>query len=162
MSSSTRPIMTAHSGRLGAAATFPYLSTTFEDLLTTDNLNLTLRRERDWAPGSRPALYCASLSCSQPLTLTATTRQNITCSACSSQTCKTCKGLAHEGSCQMDESTELVLSALNHDTFKRRPQCSEMIELTEGCNHMTCAMSRYEFCWLCSRRWSDCFSSCQD
>jgi hypothetical protein len=133
-----------------------------EGLLTTDNFNLSLRRERDWSVGLRPTLYCARPSCSQPLTLTTDSRQNITCSACSSQTCKTCTRLAHDGSCQLDETTELVLSALNYGTFKRCPQCNEMIELTEGCNHMTCVTCRYEFCWLCSRRWFDCFATCQD
>jgi hypothetical protein len=133
-----------------------------EDILTTDTFDLALRRERDWASGLHPTLYCARPTCSQPLSLDANSKQDITCSVCSAQTCKTCASLTHEGPCQNDETTELVLSALNYGTFKRCPQCNQMIELTEGCNHMTCATCKYEFCWLCYKRWSDCRGICQE
>ena len=133
-----------------------------EDILSSDTFDLALRRERDWASGLRPTLYCARPTCSKPLTVDANSRQDITCSACSAQTCRLCLSLAHRGTCQTDETTELVLSALNYGTFKRCPQCNQMIELTEGCNHMTCATCKCEFCWLCCRAWADCRATCQD
>jgi hypothetical protein len=132
------------------------------DALTTGTFDLALRRERDWAPGLRPTLYCARPSCSQPLTVDANSGQNNVCSACSVQTCKACTSLTHRGPCQLDETMELLLGAPYYGTFKRCPECNQMIELTEGCNHMTCATCRYEFCWLCCRRWSDCFGTCHD
>ncbi|MFM7853917.1 MAG: hypothetical protein ACKO96_18840 [Flammeovirgaceae bacterium] len=29
------------------------------------------------------------------------------------------------------------------------PMCSVKISRTEGCNHMTCAFCKFEWCWVC-------------
>ncbi|EQC28316.1 hypothetical protein SDRG_13864 [Saprolegnia diclina VS20] len=34
------------------------------------------------------------------------------------------------------------------------PQCGRDIERNAGCNHMTCAKCRHEFCWRCLALWS--------
>lgn len=38
---------------------------------------------------------------------------------------------------------------------KNCPKCQRPIEKNQGCNHMTCQMCKYEFCWLCMGNWSD-------
>lgn len=42
---------------------------------------------------------------------------------------------------------------------KQCPSCRKPIEKNQGCNHMTCNKDfggcGYEFCWLCSGKWSD-------
>ena len=38
----------------------------------------------------------------------------------------------------------------NKDNVSMCPMCRTRIEKTGGCNHMTCAFCRYQFCWACS------------
>ncbi|XP_044581324.1 E3 ubiquitin-protein ligase ariadne-1-like [Cotesia glomerata] len=43
---------------------------------------------------------------------------------------------------------------------KECPQCLAAIEKNGGCNHMTCRNCKYEFCWICTKKWSGrCFST---
>lgn len=33
------------------------------------------------------------------------------------------------------------------------PNCKRSIEKNGGCNHMTCSLCKYEFCWVCNDQW---------
>ena len=37
----------------------------------------------------------------------------------------------------------------NKDNVSMCPMCNTRIEKNKGCNHMTCAFCKYEFCWAC-------------
>ena len=38
---------------------------------------------------------------------------------------------------------------------KKCPQCNARIEKNQGCNHMSCKLCRFEFCWICMGSWTD-------
>jgi len=38
-------------------------------------------------------------------------------------------------------------------TTQKCPVCQVSIEKNDGCNHMTCMSCRYEFCFLCLKKW---------
>ena len=65
---------------------------------------------------------------------------------------KQMKSLGAEGSADTNDlANKLWLSA----NTKKCPRCNGFIEKDEGCNHMTCANCKYDFCWMCMRPWSE-------
>ena len=63
--------------------------------------------------------------------------------------CSKCKSIWNKThKCEKD--AEFVkYSNENLDKLKKCPKCGTWIEKNRGCNHMTCFVCKYEFCWLC-------------
>ena len=47
-----------------------------------------------------------------------------------------------------------LLDLAGQRSWQRCPQCSAVIELREGCNHITC-VCKHEFCYKCGKVWAD-------
>ncbi|OJD20982.1 hypothetical protein ACJ73_07681 [Blastomyces percursus] len=78
------------------------------------------------------------------------------CGSCSMKVCGLCNGQWHTGSeCPKDDETRRFVEAAKENGWQRCPGCSAMVELTEGCNHMTCRCGA-EFCIICAARWKTC------
>ena len=41
-----------------------------------------------------------------------------------------------------------------HKIVKRCPNCKVWTEKNEGCNHMTCTECKFQWCWLCQKKYS--------
>ncbi|CAF1081648.1 unnamed protein product [Rotaria magnacalcarata] len=82
-------------------------------------------------------------------------RNNIvTCVKCYKKTCFVHKTEWHAG--QTCADFDAVKNPQVHasqcwiaQNCKKCPKCSSRIEKADGCDHMTCAVCRYEFCWSC-------------
>jgi E3 ubiquitin-protein ligase RNF19A len=72
-----------------------------------------------------------------------------TCPECKAEVCTKCNRRFHnKTSCQAVMEGELK-NWTNKKEVQRCPKCKILVEKVEGCNHMTCFVCRYEFCWLC-------------
>ncbi|KAK8243533.1 hypothetical protein HDK90DRAFT_125739 [Phyllosticta capitalensis] len=99
--------------------------------------------------------------CSQALCSTWIPPNNIqsdigTCPSCRAQTCTLCKAEAHhDEDCPSDEGAQKLIKLAKKKKWQRCYQCRRLIELTRGCNHMTC-VCRAEWCYLCRAPWGTC------
>ena len=74
----------------------------------------------------------------------------VICSKCQTKVCFSCRGEGHEGkTCEKALEDQLEGWAAEKGGVKFCPVCRSKIEKNEGCNHMTCVVCKYEFCWNC-------------
>lgn len=87
---------------------------------------------------TRNRTYCCTAQCStfiEPKHIRAHIAQ---CPHCYTKTCTICKHRAHKsGNCPKDESTQEVIAMGLKNGWKRCYACGRMVELAQGCNHMT-------------------------
>ncbi|KAF3921731.1 hypothetical protein ABW21_db0207541 [Orbilia brochopaga] len=78
-----------------------------------------------------------------------------TCQKCGTKACRICKEKAHKNSedCPQDTGLTAILDLGKDHGWKRCYRCRAMIELNQGCNHMTCRCGA-EFCYVCANPWS--------
>lgn len=97
---------------------------------------------------SNPLLrFCPK--CSAIVTLDNETAEKGTCKQCGQDICAKCNHEYHNGvSCLNAIDKDLLIYRKKKDT-KRCPKCKVLVEKAEGCNHMTCFVCQYEFCWIC-------------
>ena len=78
------------------------------------------------------------------------------CGRCNKSTCALCKGNRHRGDCPQDTALQQLIETAGQQGWRRCQRCSRMIELTHGCNHMTCLCGN-QFCYICGRApWKSC------
>ena len=47
---------------------------------------------------------------------------------------------------------EMFFKVYGENNIKKCPHCGLYTNRTEGCNHMTCANCKKEWCWLCNAK----------
>lgn len=78
------------------------------------------------------------------------------CTRCKTKVCVTCNRKWHTSQeCPKDEATAQFVEIAKQEGWQRCFNCSAMVELKEGCNHMTCRC-RAEFCMICGLKWKSC------
>ena len=72
------------------------------------------------------------------------------CTKCKGEFCKDCKKKWHPGTvCEQESDTVQWNMIGSSGKANRCPKCKIAIEKNKGCMHMTCAVCRYEWCWVC-------------
>ena len=78
------------------------------------------------------------------------------CDRCRTKVCKLCNQKWHVASeCPKDEATLQFVEKAKEEGWQKCYNCSAMVELKEGCNHMTCRCTA-EFCMICGAKWKTC------
>ncbi|KAF8862529.1 hypothetical protein BDZ45DRAFT_799021 [Acephala macrosclerotiorum] len=78
------------------------------------------------------------------------------CACCKTKVCCLCNGKWHgTKECPKDEETNKLLETAKQAGWQRCYSCRTMVELKEGCNHMTCRCTA-EFCMICGLKWKTC------
>ncbi|KZT06377.1 uncharacterized protein LAESUDRAFT_743524 [Laetiporus sulphureus 93-53] len=98
-------------------------------------------------------VYCHQPTCSSFIGA-ATSVASIHGCTCWEQACGRCKEVAHPASfCSVDDTPILALA--EKEGWKRCPGCRHLVELTQGCYHMTFRCRR-QFCYVCTETWKTC------
>ncbi|KAI0537575.1 hypothetical protein GGR58DRAFT_470978 [Xylaria digitata] len=83
-------------------------------------------------------------------------RTSATCRKCGTEICGDCYNKWHKSRhCPADADTAQFLKVAQEAGWKRCFNCQAMVELKEGCNHMTCRCGA-QFCMLCGSKWKAC------
>jgi len=80
--------------------------------------------------------------------------KKIKCDKCGQEMCFRCRLVWHgRTTCVKALDNEFKIYSKNV-LVKYCPKCRSRIEKNGGCNHMHCTRCKYEFCWLCMRKYS--------
>ncbi|KAK0220230.1 hypothetical protein IW262DRAFT_1316845 [Armillaria fumosa] len=107
-------------------------------------------------------VYCSNPKCSRflgPKNDGKSPSAPLTCS-CTTITCNSCRGNVAHGdvfshSCASDTLEQEVRALADKKKWATCPGCSNLVELSSGCNHMTCRCGT-QFCYYCNAKWGAC------
>jgi len=110
-------------------------------------------------------MYCPVETCSAFIDLdkvanTLDITLNFQCIKCAVSICFDCKSLKHELTLSCEENQLKIKTSFDETSlralgYQKCTKCNRFVELSFGCNHMTC-LCRHEFCYECGSRWKTC------
>ncbi|KAF1932921.1 uncharacterized protein M421DRAFT_252815 [Didymella exigua CBS 183.55] len=107
-------------------------------------------------------LYCPAKGCGEWIKPSkikvdmATGRKYARCGRCNTKVCVRCSSKYHtRRDCPKDDETARLVQMAKEKGWQRCYNCKAVVELKEGCNHMTCRCSA-QFCMVCALPWKTC------
>ncbi|KAK5086370.1 hypothetical protein LTR05_003538 [Lithohypha guttulata] len=111
----------------------------------------------DVAPVYCAIQACAIQACSQYLSKNTFVEEGkwALCYKCNAKTCPACLHLQteHEKGVYPERLAKLDRELMDKEGWKECPQCKNMIEKSDGCDHMICECGQ-EFCYQCGRSYT--------
>ncbi|KAL1963267.1 hypothetical protein VTN77DRAFT_8490 [Rasamsonia byssochlamydoides] len=132
--------------------------------LTADMKERYKMKAQEYAVSVSNRWYCPSASCGAWIPPSKIRRHVAVqkCHRCHISICSVCRGLAHEtGDCPQETGLHEMLEEAERQGWRRCYSCHAMVELTDGCRHVTCKC-KAEFCYACGARWPTCDCTEQD
>ena len=129
-----------------------------ERLLPSDLVQLFREKVVEFRTPGADRLYCAIPHCSAfilPSRYDKNKDRAVECPRCASFTCTRCKSTRHDGDCPKKSGFEEVLRLAEENQWQRCTACGRMVELTQGCDHITCHCGA-QFCYRCGATWGSC------
>jgi hypothetical protein len=132
--------------------------------------NLSAAFERKTNENATPnRTYCSNPKCLKFILSQNIRNDRASCISCRTVTCSICKNAAHNGDCPADEALKQVLQLAVQEKWVRCRYCHRMIDLLDGCNHITvstpCASLEqlltlqcpcgFQFCYVCGVQWNE-------
>ncbi|KIJ59190.1 hypothetical protein HYDPIDRAFT_118781 [Hydnomerulius pinastri MD-312] len=113
-------------------------------------------KRTEFTTPSASRVYCPNPTCSTFLGGSEKRRRDLLCWTCGAFVCSQCKNNAHpREDCSENKATVDVKALAASSGWQTCPGCHSIVELSQGCYHITCRCST-QFCYLCSARWKTC------
>ncbi|KAI5356963.1 Putative IBR domain, Zinc finger, RING-type, E3 ubiquitin ligase RBR family, TRIAD [Septoria linicola] len=105
-------------------------------------------------------IYCPTPKCGEWINPshihTSKGRKYAQCPRCTTKVCTSCNAKMHKSSdCPKDPEIANLVAQAKEKGWQTCYSCRAIVELKEGCNHMTCRCLA-EFCMLCGSKWKSC------
>jgi hypothetical protein len=117
------------------------------------------RASNEFSTKPRDRIYCSNRICSQFLTAAKDpgVARLILCQNCDKSTCSRCREGEHQDRlfCKFEDDADAIQELMKEEKWQRCPECRRVIELTQGCYHLTC-FCKTQFCYVCAAGWKTC------
>lgn len=131
----------------------------FDEVITRISFNLAMLfrdKAREFSILVNHRVYCPNSLCSAFLGSSERLRRDTRCDECWTVVCTRCKDIAHPGElCGEDRALSQVRNLAESQGWQTCPGCHAIVELSQGCFHMTCTCHA-QFCYLCASPWKTC------
>jgi len=138
--------------------TVPIPGTTVKAVLTREEQSGFLKSVQQFSTPWEARIFCPNASCLEFIPprdrIDPKHPFEVVCRRCRTRVCVTCKRNAHPlgHDCPGDLELDAVLKMGEKSGWRRCYKCRTLVELAQGCTHMTCRC-KAQFCYICGAVW---------